>query len=143
MPATCQRVEVTLIRALFSDSCFSKDAALEVLHSGKRKVHKPKILGLDVFRWGGHLPREGGGSKSSVCPPKPKHQTFGPDVPGLSPGFLGVAKKFEKNSLSSILVPYTRLYDQLLKVLWSEIPPQPLTLVCHLQVKKPKKKKIS
>ena len=33
------------------------------LHSGKTKEHKPKLLGPDIFCWGGGLPREGVGAK--------------------------------------------------------------------------------
>ena len=31
--------------------------------SGKKKEHKLKVLGPDLFRWGGCLPREGEGAK--------------------------------------------------------------------------------
>ena len=31
--------------------------------SGKKKEHKLKLLGPDIFRWGGGLPREGVGAK--------------------------------------------------------------------------------
>ena len=33
------------------------------MKSGKIKEHKPKVLGPDIFRWGGVLPREGVGAK--------------------------------------------------------------------------------
>ena len=46
----------------------------------QEKEHKPRLLGLDIFRWGWGLPREGvgvfhvkgSGPKSSVCPSKPR-----------------------------------------------------------------------
>ena len=31
--------------------------------SDKKKEHKSKLLGPDIFRWGGGLPREGMGAK--------------------------------------------------------------------------------
>ena len=31
--------------------------------SGKKKEHKPKLLGPDIFRWGGCLPHEREGAK--------------------------------------------------------------------------------
>ena len=31
--------------------------------SGKKKEHKLKLLGPDIFRWGDRLPREGVGAK--------------------------------------------------------------------------------
>ena len=37
-----------------------------------RKGAQTKLLGPDILRWGGGLPREGVGPKSSVCPPKPR-----------------------------------------------------------------------
>ena len=60
------------------------------LLSAKQKEHQPKLLGPDVFRWGGDLPREGVGVKSSICPFKPKEnkllglisRDFGWDIPG-------------------------------------------------------------
>ena len=43
-----------------------------LLRSGKRKEHKLKLFGLDVFWWGTGLPREwGGGQRGSVCPSSP------------------------------------------------------------------------
>ena len=36
------------------------------------KEHKPKLLSPDIFRWGGGLPREGGGGhKVRYAPTKP------------------------------------------------------------------------
>ena len=32
-------------------------------YTGKKKEHQPKLLGSDMFRWGGGLPREGVGAK--------------------------------------------------------------------------------
>ena len=33
------------------------------LGSGRKKEHRPKLLGLDIFRWGGGLPHKGVGAK--------------------------------------------------------------------------------
>ena len=54
--------------------------------SVKRKEHKPKLLGPDVFRWGGALPCEGGGGggkKFGMSPEIQGNQTFGRDIPGF------------------------------------------------------------
>ena len=56
----------------------------------KKKERKLKLLGPDVFRWGGDLAREGVGPKSSVCPSKLTKtklfagttQDFCMDIPG-------------------------------------------------------------
>ena len=53
------------------------------LLSGKKKEHKPKLLSPDVFRWGGGLPREGLGAKTSVCPSKPREPNFFEECPGI------------------------------------------------------------
>ena len=57
--------------------------------SGKRKEHKPKLFGPDILRWGGGLPREGGGPKSSVCPSKPEKPNF---FGGISRDFAGISR---------------------------------------------------
>ena len=55
--------------------------ALEVYKNqspGNGKEHKTKLLGLDFFQWGGGLPREWVGTKSSVCLSKPKESKLFP-----------------------------------------------------------------
>ena len=58
--------------------------------SGKKKEPKPKLLGPDIFGWGGGLPREGVGAKKfSMSFETQGSQTFWRDIPG-------VPEKFEK-----------------------------------------------
>ena len=61
--------------------------------SGKKKEPKPQLLGLDIFGWGGGLPREGVGPTSSVCPLKPRKSHFLAGSPGILPGYPGGARK--------------------------------------------------
>ena len=61
-------------------SCYNYHALVQTIcqlpkcleNSVLKKEHEPKLLGLDIFRSGGVLPREGVGVKSSVCPSKPR-----------------------------------------------------------------------
>ena len=74
--------------------------------SGTKKEPKPKLFGPDIFGWGGGLPREGVGPKSSVCPSKPREtKLFG----GISRDFAGISwkcpKSLREKGLCSILVP--------------------------------------
>ena len=76
--------------------------------SGTKKEPKPKLLGPDIFRWGGGLPREreGWGPKSSVCPSKPREPNF---FGGISRDFAGISRKrpksLRKKCLGSIFGP--------------------------------------
>ena len=70
------------------------------LISGKTKEHTPKLLGLDIFWWGGGLPHEGAGAKKFGMSLETHHnQTFWWDI-------QGEPEKFEKKCLCSILAPY-------------------------------------
>ena len=56
----------------------------------QEKEHKPKLLGPDIFRWGGGLLREPVGAKKfSMSFETQGNQTFGRDI-------AGVPEKFEK-----------------------------------------------
>ena len=62
--------------------------------------HKDKLFGPDIFRIGEGLPREWVGSKSPVCPSKPrKNKLFG----GISREFCrdvpGVPEEFENQEV--------------------------------------------
>ena len=47
-----------------------------------KKEHKPKLLGLDIFRWGAGLPPEGVGAKKfGVSLGAKGEQTFWLDIP--------------------------------------------------------------
>ena len=63
--------------------------------SGTKKEPKPKLLSPDIFWWGGGLPREGVGAKSSVCPSKPRESNF---FGGISRDFAGISRKRPKSS---------------------------------------------
>ena len=76
--------------------------------SGKKKEHKPKLLGPDVFRWGGGLPREGVGAKKFGVPLETLgNQPFGRDIPRFWLGYPGGARKVETKQvcLCSIFEP--------------------------------------
>ena len=62
-------------------------------NSGKKKEHKPKLFGPDIFRWGGGLPREGVGAE------KFGSNFFLRDVPGFCRDIPGVPEKFEKKKV--------------------------------------------
>ena len=59
------------------------------------KEHKPKLLGPDILRFGGGLPREGVGLKSSVWPSKPGKPNFFGSIPGFCRDIPEVPEKFE------------------------------------------------
>ena len=76
---------------------------------GKKKGHRPKLLGQDLFQWGVGLPREGvGGKKLGISLKTHGHQTVGRDIPGF---FAGVSwghpkSLMRRKRLWSIFVPY-------------------------------------
>ena len=58
------------------------------------KEHKPKLLSLDIFGWGGGLPREWvGATKSGMSLETRQIKLFWRDVPGILPGYPGGARK--------------------------------------------------
>ena len=61
----------------------------------QEKEHKPKLFGLDIFRWGGRgLPREwGGGQKVRYVPRNPERPNFLAGYPEILPGYPGIARK--------------------------------------------------
>ena len=63
-------------------------------NSGKKKEHKPKLLGPDIFQWGGGLPLEGVGPKSSVRASKPGKSNF---LGGTSRDFAGISRRCPKS----------------------------------------------
>ena len=60
-------------------------------NQGRKRHPKPKLFGLDIFGWGGGLPREGVGSGMSF--EAQANQTFWRDILGFWPGCLGGARK--------------------------------------------------
>ena len=77
------------------------------LCSGTKKEPKPKLLSLDIFRWGRGLPHEGVRAKKFGMPLETREiKLFGRDIPGFCRDIPGVPEKFEKKSLGSIFVPY-------------------------------------
>ena len=84
---------------------------LQSLISGKIKELKPKLLGLDIFMWGGGLPCEGVGAKKfGMSFEAQGNQTFWRDIPGFCRDIPEVPEKFEKKNMCSILVPYNCNY---------------------------------
>ena len=79
-----------------------------IFHTFSRheKEPKPKLVGSDIFRWGGGLPREGvGAEKFGMSLETREIKLFGRDIPGFCRDIPEVPEKFEKKSLCSIIVP--------------------------------------
>ena len=62
----------------------------------EKRNPNPKLLSPDIFWWGGGLPREGVGAKSSVCPSKLGKPNFFGGVSWDLLGYPGAPEKFEK-----------------------------------------------
>ena len=63
----------------------------------KKPKPKPKLLGLDIFWWGGGLPREGVGAKKFGMSLETREtKLFWRDIPGFCWNIPGVPEKFEK-----------------------------------------------
>ena len=78
----------------------------ELCISGKKKEPKSKLLGPDVLRWGGGLPREGvGAEKFGMSLETRETKLFWRDVPGFCRDIPEVPEKFETKSLCSMFVP--------------------------------------
>ena len=70
---------------------------LKVYVQARKKEHKPKLLSLDIFRWGRGLPREGVGAKKfGMCLETREIKLFWRDIPGYCRDIPGVPEKFEK-----------------------------------------------
>ena len=86
------------------------------MKSGTNKEHKPKLLSPDIFRWGGGLPREGGGggAKKFGMPLETRKSNF---FGWISRDFAGISrghpKSLRKTNLRSILFPYEEKRKQL------------------------------
>ena len=65
--------------------CASGGRGVEKFESGKKKEPEPELLGSDIFRWGGGLPREGVGAKKFNMSLETK--LFG----GISRDFAGIS----------------------------------------------------
>ena len=65
--------------------------------SGTKKEPKPKLLSLDIFWWGGGLPREGVGAKKFGMSLETQGiKLFGRDIPGFCRDIPELPEKFEK-----------------------------------------------
>ena len=74
-------------------------------NSGKKKEHKPKLFGPDIFGRVGGLSREWGGAKKFSMYLKPKEtKLFGRISRDFCRDIPAVPERFEKKSLCSILV---------------------------------------
>ena len=84
---------------------------LRGLLSGK-KEYKLKLLGPDMFRWGGArggLPRQGGkGQKIPHVLRNPGKTDFWVGYPGMFAGMPRAPGKFERKHVCSILVPFSQ-----------------------------------
>ena len=82
--ASLSKFRIVLVQT-GSENCFN---------SGKKKEHKPKLLGLDICRWGGSLPREGvGGKKFGISLETGDIKFFLAGYPGILLGYPGGAQK--------------------------------------------------
>ena len=70
--------------------CSQETAQQTRFISGKKKEHKPKLLGPDIFWWGGGLPREGVGAKK-----------FGMSLETQENHIPGAPEKLEKSLFNS------------------------------------------
>ena len=79
-----------------------------VLKSGKKQEPKPKLFGLDIFGWGGGLPREGVGAKKfGMSFETQGTKLFGGIYPRIfARDILEVPKKLRKNVCVQFFVPY-------------------------------------
>ena len=67
--------------------------------SGKKKEPRPKLLGPDILRWGGGLPREGvGAEKSGMSLETRETKFFWRDIPGFCRDIPEVPEKSESDS---------------------------------------------
>ena len=72
-----------------------KKKVRKVVSQAKKKEHKPKLLGPDIFRWGGGLPREGVGAKKfGTSLETHAKRTFRRDIPGFCRDIPGAPEKF-------------------------------------------------
>ena len=77
----------------------SRERANRALVSGTKKEPKPKLLGPDILRWGGGLPREGVGvEKFGMSLETRETKLFWRDIPGFCRvrDIPEVPEKFEK-----------------------------------------------
>ena len=66
-----------------------------------KKELKPKLLGPDIFQWGGALPHEWVGAKSSVCPRNPGKPNFWAGYSGI---FAGISRGRPKSLRKKVRV---------------------------------------
>ena len=91
----------------------------------RKKLHKPKLLSPDTFRWGRGLPHEGVGAKKFGMSLETREiKLFGRDISGFCWDIPAVPEKFEKkkfvfNSRPPLVAPYCTIPRDYL----SETPP--------------------
>ena len=80
---------------------------------GNEKEHKPRLLGPDIFRWGGGLPHEVVRAKKFGMSLEIRGKTsFSAGYSGMFAGiFRGVPEKFEKNVCVQFLHPKGSCFD--------------------------------
>ena len=107
--AGCKGNPSESIRACTPYATYSPKEMWSRDHSGKKKEPKSKLLGPDIFGWGGGLPREGVGAKKFAMSFEAQgNQTFRWDIPGFLPGYPGGARKvWEKQVRVQFLAPNT------------------------------------
>ena len=68
---------------------------------GEKKQPKPKLLGPDILRWGGGLPREGVGAEKFGMSLETREIYFflRRDLPGFCSDIPAVPEKFEKENV--------------------------------------------
>ena len=89
-------------KMLVADDRFRKKRSC---NSGKKKEPKPKLLGPDILRWDGSLPREGvGAEKFGMSLETRETKLFWRDIPGFGWDIPEVPEKLETKSLCSVFV---------------------------------------
>ena len=87
----CKFYKLVACRTCYRINHVSFSSTIVITFSGKKKKedHKLKLLGLDIFQWGGHLPCEGVGAKKFGMSLEPQEPDFGAGHPGISPRITG------------------------------------------------------
>ena len=99
----CRQTRTNAKSSNYTPFCAPLFAAAQRVQA-RKKEHKLKLLGPDIFRWSGGFPHEGVGAKSSASPSKFRKTNFSVGYPEILVGTSrGVPENFErKTSLCSI-----------------------------------------
>ena len=78
--------------------CCQTTTARKTPATSHKTEQKPKLLSVDIFRWGSGLPQEGAGAKKfGMSLETTEIKLFWPDIPGFCWDIPAVPETFEKN----------------------------------------------